>query len=60
MWRKRDKYSQFNFQIFFFSLKIMFGLANIVDLDLDTYEMQYYAAFHLGLHCLPKYAFRRH
>ena len=23
----------------------------------DTDEMQHYAAFHLGLHCLPKYLF---
>ena len=30
--------------------------ANSVDPD----EMPHYAAFHLGLHCLPKYAFRRH
>ena len=24
----------------------------------DPDEMQHYAAFHLGLHCLPKYLFR--
>ena len=29
-------------------------LANSVDPD----EMQHYAAFHLGLHCLPKYPLR--
>ena len=29
-------------------------LANSADPD----EMQHYAAFHLGLHCLPKYLFR--
>ena len=29
-------------------------LANIVDPD----EMQQYAAFHRGLHCLPLYTFR--
>ena len=29
-------------------------LANSADPD----EMQYYAAFHLGLHCLLKYTFR--
>ena len=29
-------------------------LANIADPD----EMQHYAAFHLGLHCLPKHPFR--
>ena len=28
-------------------------LANSADPD----EMQHYAAFHLGLHCLPKYPF---
>ena len=36
-----------------FSLKIVFVLANSVDPD----EMLHYAAFHLGLHCLPKYHF---
>ena len=36
------------------SLKIVFITANSVGLD----EMQQYAAFHLGLHCLPKYPFR--
>ena len=29
-------------------------LANSAEPD----EMQHYAAFHLGLHCLPKYPFR--
>ena len=24
----------------------------------DSHEMQHYAAFHLGIHCLPKYPFR--
>ena len=38
----------------FHSLKIDFVLANSADPD----EMPYYAAFHLGLHCLPKYPFR--
>ena len=38
------------------SLKIVFALANSVDTD----EMQHYVAFHRGLHCLPKYAFRSH
>ena len=37
--------------IAFLSLKII--LANSVDPD----EMLPYAAFHFGLHCLPKYAF---
>ena len=36
------------------SLKIALILANSKDPD----EMQHYAAFHLGLHCLPKYPFR--
>ena len=36
------------------SLKVVFILANNADPD----EMQPYAAFHLGLHCLPKYLFR--
>ena len=26
--------------------------------SVDPYEMQHYAAFHLGLHCLTKYPFR--
>ena len=40
----------YNFQqkSIFFSLKIVFVLANSVDPD----EMPHYAAFHLGLHCL--------
>ena len=38
----------------FLSLTIGFTLTNRVDPD----EMQHYAAFHLGLHCLPKYSFR--
>ena len=37
----------------FLSLKIIFILANSKDPD----EMQLHAAFHLGLHCLPKYLF---
>ena len=35
-------------------MKIDFLVANSADPD----EMPPYAAFHLGLHCLPKYAFR--
>ena len=35
---------------------IFFLLANSVDPD----EMPHYVAFHLGLHCLPRYAFRSH
>ena len=40
--------------IIILSLKINFVLANSVDPD----EMLHYPAFHLGLHCLPKYPFR--
>ena len=45
----------YNFQkkIVFYSLTINFVLANSADPD----EMPHYAAFHLGLHCLPKYPF---
>ena len=38
------------------SLKIVFILANSV----GPYEMPHNAAFHMGLHCLPEYALRRH
>ena len=43
----------YNFQkdIVFFCLKIIFTFTNSVGPD----EMQHYAAFHLGLHCLQKY-----
>ena len=46
----------YNFQknTVFLSLKNDFVLANSADLD----EMLHYVAFHLGLHCLPKYPFR--
>ena len=37
----------------FTSLKIDFILAN----NADPNEMLPYVAFHLGLHCLPKYMF---
>ena len=48
----------YNFHIknLFLSLKIVFVIANSVDPD----EMPHYTAFHLGLHCLPKNAFRSH
>ena len=48
--------SGYNFQtnIVFFCLKIFFTFRNSVDPD----EMKQYAAFHLGLHCLPKFPFR--
>ena len=47
------KGSRFNLQmkLDLFLLKISFVLANRVDPD----EMPHYGAFHLGLHCLPKY-----
>ena len=38
----------------FMFLNVVLTLANSTDPD----EMQHYAAFHLGLHCLPKYPFR--
>ena len=38
----------------FLSLKVVLILANSANPD----ELQHYAAFHLGLHCLPKYLFR--
>ena len=36
------------------SRKVVLILANSAELD----EMQHHAAFHPGLHCLPKYPFR--
>ena len=39
--------------IVFLPLKIDLVLAN----NADTDEIQLHAAFHLGLHCLPKYPF---
>ena len=42
---------QNNIVIFF--LKVDFVLTNSVELD----EMPHYAAFRLGLHCLPKFPF---
>ena len=38
----------------FLSLKVVLILANSADPD----EMEHDAAFHLDLHCLPKYPFR--
>ena len=48
----------YNFQIksVFLTLNIIFALANSADPD----EMSHYAAFRLGLHYLPKDAFRSH
>ena len=40
--------------VVFLSLKIDCSKANSADPD----EMSHYVAFHLGLHCLPKYPFR--
>ena len=41
--------------VFFYCyLKVVVNLANSADPD----EMQHYAAFHLGHHCLPKYRFK--
>ena len=37
----------------FMSLKINFIIENIADPD----EMQHYAAFHMGLHCLLEYMY---
>ena len=37
----------------FLSMKIIFTLTNIA----EPAEMPNFVAFHLGLHCLPKYAF---
>ena len=46
----------YNFQLrlYYLSLKIISVTANSVDPD----ELWHNMAFHLGLHCLPKYAFR--
>ena len=38
----------------FLSLKVVLILVNSADPD----DMQHYAAFHMGLHCLPKYPLR--
>ena len=43
--------NNFQIKIQFYSLKIVFVLANTVEPD----EMLHDEAFHLGLHCLPKY-----
>ena len=47
------KYTFLNYDAFLY-LKLVLILANSADPD----EMQHYAAFHLGLRCLPKYPFR--
>ena len=44
----------YNFKkLLYFLPEDIFTFTNSVDPD----EMQHYAAFHLGLHCLPKYPF---
>ena len=47
--------TDYNFQkyIVFLSLQVDYVLANSADPD----EMPHYAAFHVGLYCLPKYLF---
>ena len=40
----------FPYILYFFSLKIDFAMANSADSD----EMVHYAAFNLGLQCLPR------
>ena len=40
--------------IVFFCLKVFFTFINSV----DPVEMQQFAIFHLGLHCLQRYLFR--
>ena len=49
--------SSYNFKknIVFFCLKIFLTFTNSVDPD----ATQHYAAFHLGLHCLQKYFFKK-
>ena len=46
-------YNFLNYDVFL-SLKVVLILAN----SAEPNEMQHYAAFHLGLHYLPKYLFR--
>ena len=51
-----DRSKFLNYNVFIFLGKKMFlflKLPNATDPD----EMLHYAAFHLGLHCLPKYLF---
>ena len=55
LWIKELSYN-FTYNIPFLSLKFECVLANSLDPD----KMPHDAAFHLGLHCLPKYAFRNY
>ena len=54
----------FTSKIVFLSLKTVFVLANSVDPDemllYAAFHLVYKAAFHQGLHCLPKYTFMSH
>ena len=49
---KGHRYHFLNYDVFLF-LKVVLILENSANSD----EMQHNAAFHLGLHCLPKYPF---
>ena len=42
------------YDVFFLFLRVVLIYANSAEPD----EMQLYAAFHLGLQCLPKFPFR--
>ena len=50
---KELKVEFLNYDVYL-SMKVVLNLTNNADPD----EMQHYAAFHLGLHCLPKYTFK--
>ena len=54
MYISRGDRLKFSKNIVFFCLNIYFTFTNSVEPD----ELQHYAAFHLGLHCLQKYSFR--
>ena len=53
MYIKGSYVAYLNFNVVL-SLKVILIVANSAVPD----EMQHYAAFHLGLHCMPKYPFR--
>ena len=44
------KVSKINYDVFLSLKVVLILIANSADPD----ELQHYAAFHLGLHCLPK------
>ena len=54
VYNEESQGNDFTKNILFLSLKMDFVLANSADPD----EMPHCVAFHLGLHCLPKYPFR--